>query len=429
MPISRRRLIQAAGGAAAAHVVVPAMARVGAAFGATGADPSSANRNRLVVIHLFGGNDGLNTVVPTAGGNYDVYRKVRPAVSYTPSQTLPLDLAQDRDHHLGLNPKLKTVHSLYRQGRVAVVQGVDYPDHSYSHFTSADIWHSGEPDRAAASGWLGRHLDRAGVPEGELRGVGVGYELPLMLRGSERSGVEIASIAATRFADGTGAVADARHDALALFDHHASNEPLRRFAGHGGRQAVDLVDAFAKVPAAKTTGNALGDAMLTARSLLGLNLGVECVFLGVGGFDTHTDQRAQHEQRLQVVDNAIEAFFLGTYGGKSLGVGPLSPSLAARTIVLVMSEFGRRIGENGTGPGAGTDHGAAAPVLMVGPRNGALVAGVHGEHPSLGTTKAPADNLVMTTDVRRLYQSVLTDWLHDPDPLYERMPALPGLFR
>jgi uncharacterized protein (DUF1501 family) len=423
MPISRRRLIQAAGGAAAAHVVVPAMARVGEAFGATGPDPASARRNRLVVIHLYGGNDGLNTVIPTSGRNYDVYRKVRPAVSYTPSQTLPID------QHLGLNPKLKTVHSLYQQGRVAVVQGVDYPDHSYSHFTSGDIWHSGEPDRAPASGWLGRHLDRVGVHEGELRGVGVGYELPLMLRGTERSGIEIASIAATRFADGKGAVADARHDALALFDHHATNEPLRRFAGHGGRQAVDLVDALAKVPAAKTTGDPLGDAMLTTRSLLGLNLGVECVFLGVGGFDTHTGQRAQHEQRLGVVDKAIEAFFLGTYGGKSLGVGALSPTLAARTIVLVMSEFGRRVGENGTGAGAGTDHGAAAPVLMLGPRNGALVAGVHGDHPSLGTTAAPADNLVMTTDVRRLYQSVLTSWLHDPDPLYERTPTLPGLFR
>jgi uncharacterized protein (DUF1501 family) len=428
MALTRRRFVQAAGGAAAAHALLPAVARVGEAFAHASPSPASAARNRLVVIHLYGGNDGLNTVIPTAGRAYDVYRKVRPAVSYTPKQTLPLDLAADRAHHLGLNAQLKTLHKLYRQGRVAIVQGVDYPDHNYSHFVSGDIWHSGEPGQAPESGWLGRHLDRHGPKPGELRGVGIGYELPLMLRGRQRAGVEIASIAATRFGDGTATVADARHDALALFGHHAASEPLRRFAGNGARQAVDLVDVLAKVPPAKSTGSGLGDGMLTARSLLNIDIGVEVLFLGVGGYDTHTGQRSQHELLLRDLDRSLEAFFLGTYGGKSLGVGALPAKLASRTVVMVMSEFGRRIGENGSGAGAGTDHGAAAPVLLVGPK-GRVVPGLHGEHPTLGTTKAPADNLAMTTDVRRLYQTVLTGWLHDPDPLYDRMTPLRGLFR
>jgi uncharacterized protein (DUF1501 family) len=428
MALTRRRLIQAAGGAAAAHVLLPAVGRVGEAFGATRAHPAAAKRNRIVVIHLNGGNDGLNTVIPTGGRAYDVYRKVRPSLAYRPSQTLRLDRAGDRDHHLGLNPKLRTLHKLYRQGRVAIVQGVDYPQHSYSHFTSSDVWHSGEPGRAADSGWLGRHLDRAGIREGELRGVGIGSELPLLLRGRRRSGVEIQSIAATRFSDGREDVADARHDALALFDHHPGTEPLRHLYGRGARQAVDLVDALAKVPPATTTGTAIGDCLLTGRSLLGLDLGVECVYASVGGYDTHVDQRAYHEQLMTDLDTGIEAFFLGTAKGKSLGIGALRPSLASRTILLVFSEFGRRIGENGTGGGAGTDHGAATPVLMVGPAS-AIHGGVHREHPSLGTTKAPADNLAMTTDLRRVYQSVLTHWLHDPDPLYARYHPLPGLFR
>src|SRR3712207_483774 len=160
MALTRRQLIKAAGGAAAAHTLLPAVARTGEM--AEAAHPSTRTRNRLVVIHLAGGNDGLNTVIPVAGRNRDVYRKVRPALAYAPSRTLPLTMFGDAEHHVGLNDRLRTLHRLYRQGRVAIVQGVDYPNHSYSHFTSQDIWHSGEPGRAADSGWIGRHLDRTG---------------------------------------------------------------------------------------------------------------------------------------------------------------------------------------------------------------------------------------------------------------------------
>ncbi|HEV2892022.1 MAG TPA: DUF1501 domain-containing protein [Frankiaceae bacterium] len=417
MALTRRQLLAGAGGAAAAHVVLPAVVRGGAAFGAQ-PSPHTRTRNRLVVIHLYGGNDGLNTVVPMAGARYDVYRKVRPSIGYAPSQVLPLDLPHDRPHHLGLNPRLKTVHRLYRLGRVAIVQGVDYPKHSYSHFTSSDIWHSGEPGRAGGSGWLGRHLDRAGAGDGELRGLAIGGQLPLMLRGRTHSGLHIASVGATRFADGGGAVADARHDAMALFDNHVPTEPLRRVAGHGARQAVDLVDTMAKVKPAPTTGDQLGDAMMTARTLLALDLGVECVFVSMGGFDNHTDQRSAHEAQLARLDDALRHFYYGS--------GGMPRSISERTTVMVISEFGRRIGETGAGPAAGTDHGAAAPVLLIGPR---VAGGLHGEHPTLGTTKAPADNLEMTTDVRRVYRAVLDRWLRDPDPLYERIAPLPRLFR
>jgi uncharacterized protein (DUF1501 family) len=412
--LTRRQLLAGAGGAAAAHVLLPAVVRGGEAFGAA-PHPRTRTRNRLVVIHLFGGNDGLNTVIPTGGTRYDVYRKVRPTIGYTPGQTLALDLPRDRAQRLALNARLRTLHRLYRQGRVAIVQGVDYPKHSYSHFTSADVWHSGEPGRSAHSGWLGRHLDRAGAGDGELRGIAIGGQLPLMLRGEKRSGLHIANVAATRFADGGGAVADARHDALALFDHHAGSEPLRRVAGHGARQAVDLVDALAKVKVAPAAKDPFTDAMLTARTLLSLDLGVECVFVGLGGFDNHTDERQNHEKQLGRLDAALNAFYNG-----------LPRDLDQRTTVVVMSEFGRRIGETGAGPAAGTDHGAAAPVFVIGPR---VNGGLHGEHPSLGSTRAPADNLEMTTDVRRVYRAILDRWLRDPDPLYDRIAALPGLFR
>lgn len=435
MALTRRQLLAGAGGAAAAHTLLPAVARVGDAFGAAPVSPKARTRNRLVVLFLGGGNDGLNTFIPRTGTAEAVYRKVRPTLAIPWSQTLRLDrFRDDEDYHLGLNPILKNVYKLYRQGRLAVVQGVDYPGHSFSHFSAIDNWHSGTPDRGRYTGWIGRHLDRVQVREGELRAVGIGTDLPLLLRGERRSGTEIASIAATRFADGSGAIADARHDALALFANHAAGEPLRRYAGKGARMATDLVDVMAKVPAAKPTGVPLADKMLTARSLLRMDLGTECVYLSSGAYDTHTEQKTGHANRLRELDAGIEAFFFGTVNGRPTGAGPLPAYLAKRTILLVVSEFGRRIGENGSGPLAGTDHGAAGPVMVFGPTGRGqtgreLVPGLHGDHPPLGTTRAPADNLRMTEDMRRVFQSVLQDWLGDPDPLYRKLGRVPGLFR
>jgi uncharacterized protein (DUF1501 family) len=437
MSLTRRELLVAAGGAAAAHVTLPVVFRAGAAFGA-GADPATANRNRLVVVFLMGGNDGLNTVAPT-GDLYknpraSVYKRVRPAVAYAPNELLHLDRPGDRDEKLGLNPRLKAVHRLYRDGRAAIVQGVDYPNHNYSHFESADIWQSGEPGTMPDSGWLGRHLDRKGVGEGELRGLGLGTQLPLMLRGRMETGVAITGIRATRFADGFEAGPAARHVALGRFDRYPGSEPLRRDVGETTRQTVDMVERMRRAKVGKETKNPLANQLLTTRALLEQNLGVECVYLQQDGYDTHFGQRADQERLLTQLDQAIEAFFFGSIGGAPVGVGPMSAHLAARTLVMVVSEFGRRIGENGSGADAGTDHGAAAPVFLLGPNGrGAtgkrLGAGLHGDHPPLGTTAAPADNLRMTTDLRRVYQSVLTDWLADPDPMFRKYRPIGGLFR
>jgi uncharacterized protein (DUF1501 family) len=423
MPISRRRFLAGAGAVAGAHVLGPIAARAGIAAGKTVAAPSAATRHRLVVIFQSGGNDGLNMVVPrgdVAGApRYSVYRKVRPSIAYKPEETLALDRAADTAHQLGLNPKLTKIHDLYRQGRVAVVQGVDYPNHSYSHFASGDIWQSGAPD-APSSGWLGRHLDRAGIGEAELRAVGIGYQLPLIFRGSTRQGIEIVDVPSTHFYDGVEAVAAARHNAFAEFGTHSGDEQLRHLAGRLSQSTVEIVRRLqnAKVPA--VTGVPLTDALATARVLLEQDLGVECVFIEQPGYDTHTTQRLGQEALLLQLDTAIDGFWKA-----------LSPAVASRTMVMTWSEFGRRIGENGAGASAGTDHGAAAPLFLIGPPNGGgLVPGIHGDHPKMGTTTLPADNLEMTTDVRSVYQAVLTSWLGDPDPAYaKKHTALPGLFR
>ncbi|HVE75116.1 MAG TPA: DUF1501 domain-containing protein [Mycobacteriales bacterium] len=432
---TRRQLI---GGAAAATLLSPVSGLVGNAFGAAAVDPATAKRRRLVVIFQSGGNDGLNTVVPMAdvsgAARRSVYEKVRPTLALSPSSLLALNRRGDTEHELGLHPSLATMSALYTSGRVAVVQGVDYPAHDYSHFRSTDIWQSGEPGRSPSTGWIGRHLDRAGVGEGELRGAAVGgIEPPLILRGSRRQGAGIVSIAATRFGDGKAPVASARHDGLARYGTHPSAEILASYAGRQDRATVRIVRALGATAPPPVTQSRFADAMLTARTLLEEDLGVECVFVEQPGYDTHTNQLNAHAQRLADLDGGIEAFLYGRYRGTDLKVGALNPRVANHTLIVTFSEFGRRIGEAGVGAAAGTDHGAAAPLFVIGPAApsgpGRLVAGIHGDHPGMGTTTLPADNLAMTTDLRRIYAAVMEHWLRDPDPLYTRGSApLPGLF-
>ena len=434
MSLSRRRFIGGTAGAAGLYLLSPAFARAGRAMG-IGADPALADRRRLVVLFLGGGNDGLNTVVPVAdvagAARASVYRKLRPSLGYAPEQTLPLDRPADGPHGLGLSPSLPYLHGLYREGRVAVVQGVDYPNHSYSHFSSTTVWHTGEPDRST-SGWVGRHLDRAGASEGEVRAVGIGNGLPAILRGDSRQGLGIVNIPSTTFADGNDKNVNSklRHDALARFGGHPAAEELRALHGRTSDATVGLVRNLSETQVPAATGSALADRLVTARLLLEEDIGVEVVYLEHAGFDTHANQRTRQEQLLADLDASLGMFWTGQLGGKQV-MPAMSAHLAERTMVMTLSEFGRRIGENGAGAGSGTDHGAASPLFLIGPPGAAspLVGGVHGDHPDMGSVALPADNLAMTTDLRRVYEAVLTNWLGNPDPLYRRHAPLPGLFR
>jgi uncharacterized protein (DUF1501 family) len=434
--LTRRQVLKAGGVIAGAQVLAPFVLRGNNAW-ATAPDPATANRLRFVLVDLGGGNDGLNTVVPKTGQIRDVYDKVRSGATNLAADTLPY-LGPTNGGEVGLNPYLPTLYSLWQQSRVAVVQGVDYPNHNYSHFVSDDIWMSGEPSVVPDSGWLGRHLDRTGIGVGELRGVGIGFDrLPLALRGLNQLGEEINSLAECQFIDGTGTVAAKRHAAYAGYD--AMTQPLEQTYGRFCRNAVELAADTTGLTAAAPGG--ISNALLTARTLLTGNLGVEIVVVHTGGYDTHDLQRSRHQALMTDLDRGIEAFYYGTRGGVAITsggnpIGALDANVATRTVLMTYSEFGRRIGDNGSG----TDHGAAAPVFLIGPPppvagSGAvtLVPGLHSDHPNMGTTTLPADNLGMTTDVRSIYQAVLTNWLNDPtgpspdggDPLFASV-AGPG---
>lgn len=440
--ISRRQVLRGAASVAGLQLLGPAVFR-GLAWGAV--DPATANRRRLVVIDLFGGNDGLNTVVPMSGAIRDVYEKVR-VTTELPWDTLnPLGAVDGGT--VGLNPNLSFLYDLWQDDRVAIVQGVDYPNHDYSHFVSDDIWQSGYIAGKPNSGWLGRHLDRVGIGEGELRGVSINSDrIPLALRGETHRGEQVNSVYETQFTDG-GATGypGRRHEAFAGFA--AATDPLGAVYGEMCERAVELSIATAGLTSARPGG--LTNHLLTARTLMTANLGVEVVLITIGGYDTHDNQLVNHANLMRELDRGLEAFYLGTHDGVALTdngvpVGALPQHLAEQTLVMTFSEFGRRIGDNGTG----TDHGAAAPSFLVGPPPPAagsgkvtLNPGLHRDHPAMGSVLAPADNLAMTTDLRALYQAVLTHWIDDPngaspdegDPVfriggYESDGSLPGLF-
>ena len=148
--LSRRRFIQLGGGITAGALAAPLWLRPGGLFDVLDAE-ASATGNKLVVLLMAGGNDGLNTVIPYSNGTY--YSRRTTDLTYAPSQVLPITA------DLGLNPSLPTIKSAYGAGHCAIVLGVGYPNHDLSHFGSMDVWQTGSPTHAYTSGWLGRYLD------------------------------------------------------------------------------------------------------------------------------------------------------------------------------------------------------------------------------------------------------------------------------
>lgn len=414
--LSRRLFLQRSAVLVAASSV-PLVGRTGEAFAETMPDPALAERNRLVVLFLAGGNDALNTLVPMGDApgteRRGVYETVRSSLQLAADNLLPLDRPGDAGELLGLHPSLSRLHGMYQQGRVAIVPGVGYNPEIMSHFESTDVWQSGRPGLTYDSGWVGRHLDRAGIGVGELRGVAMGTELPLLLKGRDRQGMTLPGLP-FRFADGTEPVRKARHTALGSYSNHPATEILQRYYGDQCDATVDLVNSLEVTPSPVegTNVSRLARGLMDARLLLEGDYGVEVVSVTHPGFDTHAAQASLQAARLSELDAAIGMFF---DGDASLGIPAMSSPLADRTMVLVFSEFSRRVQENAS---AGTDHGDAVPLFMVGPAAGRLVPGLHGQHPTLGTVASPAFVLDRTTDVTTVYQAVLQEWLGNPDPAY-----------
>jgi len=346
----------------------------------------------LVVLELSGGNDGLNTIIPHAD---DVYHKSRPTLRVEPGKVLKLD------DHVGLHPSLKDLHRLWEAGNLAVVQVVGYPNPTRSHFRSMEIWQTGTVGPAPPAGWLGRLVDAH--PRLELCHVGQG-SMPLAVQGRKVAAQSLASVAAYRL--GSGAELPARFK-------ERSGEPLLAEIRQRYTSTAELARRLENLRGNTT---ASGDAEMlegrleTIRRLIEADMPYRVYYTAQDGFDTHAGQLYAHQRLLQTMGKALAGFLDG-----------LKPSkLDERVVVLVFSEFGRRLKENANG---GTDHGAAAPVLIAGR---AVKGGLFGPHPNLADLDETGDPR-FAIDFRDLYASLIRRWLDvDPTPILgERKLALP----
>lgn len=361
----------------------------------------------LVVVQLDGGNDGINTVVPFADEGYAKYRK---------NLRLPASRLVKIDDHVGLHPALADLSKLLEGGRLAVVQGVGYPNPNRSHFRSMAIWHAARLDAEEHSGlgWLGRALDasagRADQGAGALL-VGSGSP-PVALRGRR----SVAS-ALERFEDYT---LDAGADPRRALAKTEPADDLTAFVQHSMLDAYATADRVAAVARATDAGARYPETELASRlrlvaRLLKAGFGTRIFYTLQSGYDTHSAQAAIHGRLLDDLALALRAF-----------LGDLTAAgLADRVLVLLFSEFGRTVKENGS---AGTDHGTAGPVFLAGPR---FQSSLVGATPSLLDLDPKAGDLKMGLDFRRVYATVLEEWLELPAQAalggtFERLPLFRG---
>jgi uncharacterized protein (DUF1501 family) len=400
MSPSRRDFLKAALG-------VPAFLSLGAAAPAFLARAGRAQEARrdadgkvLVVVQLSGGNDGLNTVVPFED---DIYSKSRPTLRLKAGDLHRIDRS------LGFHPEMERFLRLYEKGDLSILQGVGYPGSSRDHDDAMRHWHTGRPGEAGCqTGWLGRTIDRfpceggAGVP-----GAFVGeIERPFSLNAERAIVPSIRSPGelTLRGFPGPGGAARISRPPNPLADL-IQRETVA--AGEASRR----IEAAARAPApAGYPDFKLAETLATVARLIRAEAGIRIFFTefgggGIGGFDTHAHQSANHGALLRQLTRSVAAFVEDLRGDRLLD----------RVLLLTFSEFGRTIGENGR---RGTDHGAAAPLFLLG---GTLKGGLVGAHPSLAD--AEEGGLKAHTDFRRVYATVLEKWLG-----IESRPILGGEF-
>ncbi len=382
-----------AAGLAAGYAAVPdAFARAVYAAKKEGV----TNDNILVMIQLAGGNDGLRTLVPISDAKlHDLRPKLAGSMV---SQALPIN------KDFGLNHNLAGIKGLWDKGKVAIVQGVGYPNPTFSHFESIRIWETGDPTRRQVDGWLGRTLatsyDSNGHP---LTGCACGAtDVPGALRDLQATLTVIQNQKTFGFTGGTEV--EAAVGALykgtpgiygALFDTAiATATETMATLRTSNASYQPMADYSDKVKLVYSSKNQLSAALQLAAELIVTGTGVKLLHVTLGGFDTHYTELHRHDDLMGYLDTAVDAFYQDL----------AAHNMADKVLIATWSEFGRRPKENASG---GTDHGAAAPLLLIGDP---VKGGLYGQEPSL-TNLDTTGNLKYAVDFRSVYQEILTGHL------------------
>jgi len=389
---TRRRFLQSSALVGFGATVPTFLGRT--AVAAPDAAKPGAKDTILVVVQLTGGNDGLNTVIPYTDPDY---AKSRPTIGIKKNDVKKLT------DDIGLHPAMDEIAALYDDKKLAIWQGIGYPNPSQSHFRSMDIWHAAGTDESLTEGWLGKALKQKQLPAFHLA-AGGNETAPLALTGAPARVPSITSLADFQLKTAAASAADKAKQKRLIEDvsNPMAGQPdlldfVRRTAVNSYASS-DKLQKLGKgyVPKATYPNSPLANRLKLAAQLIDGGIGARIFYVSIDGFDTHAGQggaTGSHANLLTAVSGAVAAFYKDV---SARGHGD-------RVCVMTFSEFGRRAKENGS---HGTDHGSAAPMFLVG---GQVKAGVHGQHPSL--TKLDDGNLVHHTDFRRVYAGLLTDWL------------------
>ena len=349
----------------------------------------------LVVIQLSGGNDYLNTIVPFNSGEYYDYR---PTVNIDGDSVLPIG-----DGH-GFNPNMAPIKDLYDQGKVAVINGIGYPNPNRSHFRSMDIWHTAEPNDIATEGWLGRatrDLDPTG--ENVLTAVNFGRGLPRAL------GVRGVPVASVGNLETYGLFPDLKDEMLRkyaldafakMYGGERGKDAVMDFLGQTGTDALKGADllrtALDKYSSnVEYAANPIAQSLNDAARVMFSDLGTRIFYTQQGSYDTHSGELVTHASLIGDVSTAVADFY------DDLKEHDRDDD----TLILIFSEFGRRIRDNGSG----TDHGSGGVAFVIG---GQVKGGMYGEYPSLKEEDQLEGDLHFNNDFRSTYTTILDRWLH-----------------
>lgn len=344
--------------------------------------PLAEGSGILVIVTLYGGNDGINTVIPYAD---NAYHDARPELAYAPGDVLQLD------DQLGLNPALNGLARLWADKKLAIVRGVSYPRPDHSHFRSMDIWQTASPAEPVPTGWIGRWLDATG--DDPLRAVNVGAVLPPLAVGAKCTAAALSPAAGPESAQRYAATMDA----LGVDDPDDTPAMSAVCAAYRATRTADK--ALARVTVTGKDHNALAAQLDMVATAVRAGVPTRVYSVQLGGFDTHAGESGTQQRLLAIVDEALTPFLRQMAGDR----------YGRNVVVMAYSEFGRRVAANAS---QGTDHGTAGPVFVAG---APVKGGFYGAQPSL--TDLDNGDLKPTTDFRDIYYELLTRTLQaDPTP-------------
>ena len=358
----------------------------------------------LVILQLTGANDYLNTIVPYTNS---LYWDNRPKVN------IPQDLVLPIDDELAFRSEVEQFKDIYDKGNMAIIHGVGFQNSPRSHFRAMDIWHTCAPESIGIDGWVAkviRDLDPNG--ENVLKGVNFGQGLP---RAMAMRGVPVTSVnnLATYGVFSSVRSLASEDERTQLLDSFArmyapaiGTGPTMEYLGQTGLDALKGADVIKLAPERYSStieyaNNAIAKSLKDVAQVHLADLGTQVFYTSHGPFDTHFDQSGSHAKLWIEISGALDSFFADLK----------EHNASENVVVMLFSEFGRRVKDNGTG----TDHGAAGAAFVIGDR---VNGGMYGEYPSLKTEDLTQGDLAPNYDFRGFYASLVDKWLGlDPIPI------------